>query len=171
MPILRIACPECKTGMKSTKPEGFTLGDAITCPKCGVMFAVEAPPPVRAAAPVAARPVAAAPAKPKVVADDDDDDRPKKKTKARVADDDDDDRPKKKAKARVTDDDEDDDDRPRKKKKSKKDGGGYRTSPIRFIVLGILVIVMLVMGYFLYMKKQRENEANSLAPVGVSKTF
>jgi hypothetical protein len=152
--ILRAVCPGCGAGLKCTDPAGFTAGEALTCPKCDTSFKVKATA-------VAARPVAAKPAarKPQVV-DDDEDDRPKKKAvKAAAADDDDDeddDRPRKK---RPRDDDEDDD-RPRKKKRKadRDEGGGYRNSPVRFIVLGILVTIMLVLAVLLYLKWQNEKQ-------------
>lgn len=137
MSIRRVECPECKAVLTSKNPAGFTVGQTLECPKCGTYFAVEASSPP----PVAARP------RPAAVVDDDDeeDDRPRKKVKVRA----------------VVDDDEDEDDRPRKKKKkraSDDEGGGYKNSPVRFIVLGILVIVMLVLGFMLYQKRERERE-------------
>lgn|GEM_PF-1488218 len=64
--------------------------------------------------------------------------------------DDDDDAPTKKKKKRRRDDDEDDDDG---KKKS------YKNSPMRFAVLGILVVVMGVLGFMLYQKRKSDKEA------------
>lgn len=67
-------------------------------------------------------------------------------------DDDYEDRPRKRR--RRNDDDEDDyDDRPLRKSQAV---GGYKTSPVRFVVLGILVVVMLVLAYMLYQKRERE---------------
>lgn len=165
MPILRAVCPGCGAGLKCTDPAGFAVGEAVTCPKCDTDFKV------KAAAPVAAKPVAAKPAvkKPQVV-DDDEDDRPKKKAvKAAAADDDeeeDDDRPRKKR--RREDDDEDEDDRPRKKKKRRRDDddeSGYRNSPVRYIVLGILVTIMLVLGALLFLKWQSEKQESGARAV------
>ena len=149
MPIERVTCPECRTTLKSTKPAGFAAGEALACPKCGTYFAAEA---VTAAKPVAAKPVAPSKAR-AVEVDDEDEDRPRKK----------------KAKVRaVEDDDEDLDEPPRKKgKKSKKrddDEGSYKTSPIRFVILGILIVIMLVLAVFLYLKWQREKEDNAAVP-------
>ena len=141
MPLNRIECPSCGAGLKSTA--GFAVGQKIRCPKCQVPFAVEEPadaaddvapppPPKPAARPPAApakKPVKAVAA----VADDNDDE---------------DDRPRKKK--RPARDDEDDD-RPRKKKK-----GGYKTSPVRFLILGVLLVALGVLGYMLYDKKQKE---------------
>ena len=62
---------------------------------------------------------------------------------------------RKKAKPPAVEDD-DDMERPKKKKKKGKksddDEGSYASSPVRFVVLGVLVVTMLVMGYFLYRK-------------------
>lgn len=68
---------------------------------------------------------------------------------------------------------DDEGDYPKKKKKKKRrddedgDGWSYRSSWIRYAVLGVLVVVMLVLGYFLIQKQrrdrqqERENAANS----------
>jgi phage FluMu protein Com len=138
MPILQVACPEC--GAKLSSRAGFTAGQTIKCPKCEDVFAL----------PAARR-------KPPVELEiDDEDERPTpKKKKPAVVEDDEDDEPRPlKKKKRVVDEDDDEDERPRKKKKGKKsDGeGDYASSPLRFIILGVLVIVMLVLGYFLYRK-------------------
>jgi len=60
---------------------------------------------------------------------------------------------RKKAKPPAVNDD-DDEERPKKKKKegTKASEGSYANSPVRFIVLGVLVVAMLVLGYFLYKK-------------------
>lgn len=77
---------------------------------------------------------------------------PAPKKKPVVLDEDEDERPAPKKKAVIVDD-EDEDERPRKKKKGKKAAeGGYANSPLRFVILGVLVVTMLVMGYFLYRK-------------------
>lgn len=39
MAITRVACPECRAGLKS--PTGFTVGQTVCCPKCETYFAVE----------------------------------------------------------------------------------------------------------------------------------
>ena len=160
MPILRAVCPECKAGMKSGSPAGFAEGQTIECPKCGTYFAVEE-------APAAKAPAAKPAAKPRPK-DDDEDDRPAKKKARR--DDDEDDRPAKKKARRDDDEDEDDDedDRPKKKKKGKKskDEKSYKSSPVRFIVLGVLVLIMLVGAFFLYQKWEKEKEeANKPVPI------
>lgn len=145
MPILRAVCPECKAGMKSGSPAGFAEGQTIECPKCGTYFAVEE-------APAAKAPAAKPAAKPRPK-DDDEDDRPAKK-KARRDDDE--------------DEDDDEDDRPKKKKKGKKskDEKSYKSSPVRFIVLGVLVLIMLVGAFFLYQKWEKEKEeANKPVPI------
>ena len=75
------------------------------------------------------------------------------------------------AKPQVIDDDEDE--RPKKKKKKRRDdddeGGGYKNSPVRFIVLGILILAMLVGGFFLVRKIMKERADNAaLHPAGAS---
>ncbi len=125
MSLLKIKCPECNAGLKSST--GFEVGQSVSCPKCETDFTVEEP----------------------------DDDMPapgKKPVKAAAADDEDDDEQprKKKKKARAADDDEDIEQR------------SYKNSPLRYAVLGVLVVVMLVLGYFLYDKKKKEREAAAL---------
>lgn len=60
--------------------------------------------------------------------------------------------------------DDEDEDRPRKKfqrrETSSSGWSNYKKSPVRFIVLGLLLAVMMVMGYMLYLKKQREQKQN-----------
>ena len=148
MSLLKIKCPECNAGLKSAS--GFTVGKTVCCPKCETYFEVEAPEEEEEAE-EAPKPKekpkskAAAPAK--------------KPVKAAVADDKDDD---------DDEDDEEEEEKPKKKKKKKKkkrgdDGeGSYKKSPVRFIILGILLIVMLVLGYFLY-KKRQEDAINTAA--------
>jgi hypothetical protein len=136
--------------LKCSDPAGFEVGEKIDCPKCETRFAVRAP----------ARPREEETEPPR-----------KKAVKASAAEDDEDDRPRKKKRRR--DDDEDDDDRPRKKKKRDRDEDErsgyqkYKSSPIRFIVLGVLVLIMLVLGFFLYLKwqKEKENASRPFAPL------
>ncbi len=156
MPIAKATCPEC--GAKLSSPDGFEIGEEVECPKCDTEFKVRAPKP--AASP-------AKPVKPKVV-DDDEDERPKPKAKKPVkrkpVDDEDED----------DDDDEDEDERPKKKKKGSRRGGGdeksYKSSPLRFIILGVLVLIMLVGGFFLVKKILADRAAAGLQPAGVSLT-
>ena len=82
------------------------------------------------------------------------------------------------AKPKVVDDDDDDEDyeEPRPKKKTKKDFRGddddeksYKNSPLRFLVLGVLVLIMLVGGFFLVRKILAERAANAgTQPAGIS---
>ncbi len=158
MPIMRAVCPECAAGMKNNSPAGFSVGQTIECPKCGTYFAVEAVPPAAKLLPAKPAPAKAVAAKPRP-ADDADEDRPKTKAKARRDEDEDDD-----------DEEDDDDDRPRKKSKkgknSRDEKGSYKKSPVRFIILGGLVVIMLVGAFFLYQKIQKEkDDANAPAPV------
>lgn len=129
MAVMRIECPECGAGLKS--PTGFAAGQTVSCPKCETSFTVEAP----------------------AYEEVDDEAAPLKKPVKAVA-------------SRV-DDDDDDDEKPRKKKKKKshdddddEDGGGksYKNSPLRFIVLGVLVLIMIGLGIALYVKKMGERE-------------
>jgi hypothetical protein len=145
VPITRATCPECRA--VATSADGFTAGEVVTCPKCGTYFDV---PAVKPAAAVPAKPLPAKPVMKKPAGEVEDveveDDRP---------------RPKKKA---LRDDDEDYDDRPKKRKKTGYQE--YKSSPVRFVVLGVLVVVMLVMAFFLYQKMQRDREnERSLVPV------
>jgi hypothetical protein len=158
VPIPRATCPECHATLSS--PNGFTLGQVIICPKCDTYFDVTAPKPVAAApAQPTAKPAAKKPAV--VVEDENDPPRPKKKAAVRVDEEDEDDRPRKKPRRR---DEDDEDNRPRSKKKKKSvESGSYRTSPIRFIILGILVLIMVILGVMLYLKKKAEQE-NSAQP-------
>jgi len=149
MDIPQVACPEC--GAKLSSKAGFTAGQRIKCPKCQNAFAV----------PAAKR-------KPVVLEEaEDDEPRPKKRKPApREEEDDEDDEPRpvrKKAK-RPADDEDDEDDRPRKKKKKDKKEGSYATSPLRFVILGVLVIVMLVLAYFLYRKFTAEDQDTPKPP-------
>jgi len=155
MPIAKATCPEC--GAKLSSPEGFDIGEEVECPKCETEFKVRAPKP--AAAP--AKPAA----KPKIVEDDDEEEeRPRSKSK-------------KPAPKPVDDDDEDDEDfedeRPKKKKKkgSRRDDEekSYKSSPIRFIILGVLVLITFVGGFFLVRKIMAERAAAAeVQPAGTS---
>ena len=139
MGLLKIKCPECNAGLKSAT--GFTPGQTVCCPKCETYFAVEEP------------------------AEDEDEDEPKAKTKTGKGKEKD--APAKKAvKAAVADDaddEEEEDEKPKKKKKKRAadddDERSYKKSPIRFVILGILVLVLIGLGVMLYLKKQREATA------------
>lgn len=140
MAINRIECPECGAGLKSAS--GFKAGQYVACPKCEVNFAVELP------------------ANDEDEAEDVEEVRPAKKKAKAVA-------------ARPADEDDDDDDRPKKKKKKKKgreddddddeSERSYKNSPIRFAILGVLVVVMIVLGVMLIIKKQNENKETANA--------
>ena len=74
-----------------------------------------------------------------------------------------------------TDDDDDDyETKPKKKKKkaSRRDDDdekSYKNSPLRFVILGVLVLIMLVGGFFLIRKIMAERAANAAVhPAGVS---
>lgn len=91
---------------------------------------------------------------------------------ARRRDDEEDDRPQaRRRRDRDEDDDfDDEDDRPRRTRRRDDDEDEptgwqrYKRSPVRFALLGVLVVVMLVLAYFLYQKKQRERAANAVGP-------
>lgn len=128
MAILKTRCPECNAGLKS--PTGFTVGQTVCCPKCETYFSVKEPEEER---------------------DDEEDETPKKGAKKTV-------------KASAADDDGDDGDSPKTKKKKRaydedeEPTRSYKNSPLRYAVLGILVVVMLVLGYMLYDKWKTERE-------------
>ena len=143
MPILKAHCPGCGAGLKCTDPAGFAPGEEIDCPKCGAHFAVAAPAKPAVARPVKARPV--------------EDDRPRKKLRPRPIDE---------------DEEEEDDRPPRRKRRDDDEETGwqrYKRSPVRFVILGVLVVVMLVLAFFLYRKIQRErqDQESGAAPVVV----
>ena len=151
MSLTRILCPDCGAGLASKA--GFVIGQPVTCPKCKTPFKVSAPfeevkddtpsPPTKAPA-EAKKTVRAVVA---VVEDDEDEDE------------DEDERPKKKKKKKRRDEDEDEDE----------EGSSYRNSWIRYTILGILVIVMLVLAYFLYEKwKPQKETAEVKAEEGAS---
>ena len=147
-----------------TLPEPAEVGDVVPCPKCEAYFTVpktKIVPMPGAAKAAPAKPVAAVVAKPKVVVEaeavDDDEDfvppPPKKKPVVVVEDDEDE------------EDEDEEEEKPKKKKKSGSGGGkkkkkkkkddekSFKNSPLRYAILGVLVLVMLVGGYFLYKKE------------------
>jgi uncharacterized Zn finger protein (UPF0148 family) len=78
---------------------------------------------------------------------------------------------KKPVKAAALDNDEDDDrddEAPKKKKRKRRDDDdedeparSYKNSPVRFVILGVLIVVMLVLGYMLYEKRKGERAMNA----------
>jgi hypothetical protein len=69
----------------------------------------------------------------------------------------------------MRDDEDDYDDRPRKKKRRRTDDEEtgwqkYKRSPVRFAVLGVLVVGMLVLAYFLYQKLERQGRRDAARP-------
>lgn len=131
MALNRVACPECGAGLKSAS--GFEPGQSVCCPKCETYFVVEQPEEAdEAEEPKKGKPAAA---------------------KAAVGG-----KKPLKASAAPAEDDADED-QPRKKKKKNADDEewSYKNSWIRYAVLGVLLVVMGVLGYMLYDKKQREN--------------
>jgi uncharacterized Zn finger protein (UPF0148 family) len=130
VPLMRITCPECGAGLKSSA--GFKVGQTITCPKCETEFEVEqpAPEPVRPSKKAAPSAALKKPARPVVAAvedDEDEDDRPRKKKK-------------------------------KKKRDEEAEEWSYKNSWIRYAVLGVLLVILGVLAYMLYQKQQREKE-------------
>jgi hypothetical protein len=140
MALNRIPCPECGAGLKS--PSGFKVGQNVCCPKCETYFTVEEPPEedeVEENEIPKKKQASSSSSKSKTAG--------KKPLRAAGVRDDDD------------EDDDEDEDQPKKKKKKRRDDSerSYQSSPLRFAILGVLVVVMLVLGYFYYdkIKKQR----------------
>lgn len=131
MSLTRITCPECGVGLKS--PTGFTVGETVHCKKCETYFAVEEPGDEAADAdrPQKARPAAPTPGKAGT---------------------------KKPLRAAADDEDENDAPKARKKKRADDTEKSYKTSPLRFVILGGLLVVLGVLGFMLYQKKQKEKE-------------
>ena len=163
MALTRIVCPECSAGLKSQS--GFEVGETVCCPKCETYFSVEEPEaveeeelPKKKASGAEASPKKKAVAAAVSDEDDDEDEKPQPKKKkavhATVSDDD--------------DEDDEDDEKPRSKKKKKKkrsdddeDERSYKNSPLRYAVLGVLVVTMLVLGVFLIRKQMKEHADNA----------
>jgi hypothetical protein len=143
--LTRTTCPECGAGLKSAA--GFNPGQAVRCPKCSTAFTVPAPDFEEVGG---------------------DDPAPRKGPPARAARDEDDDRPRRRRPRddEDEDDDDDDDDRPRRKGKKK---GGYKNSPLRYAVLGALLVILGVLAFLLYQKKMREREDAAAAHTWASR--
>jgi hypothetical protein len=164
VPINRVVCPECGAGLKSAA--GFKVGQTIACPKCETYFQVPAaeedePPSAARTTPLSKTKSLKPGAKPTARTAPLETEKQKtgKTTKVLAA----------KAKG---DEDDEDEDRPKKKKKGKKkrrddeeDGFKYSKSWIRVAVLGVLLIVLGVLSYMLYAKKQKEKEDNKTTEV------
>ncbi|MCE9560519.1 MAG: caspase family protein [Planctomycetes bacterium] len=136
MVIPKTNCPKCNVRFSS--PKGFTVGQAIKCPKCGTNFAVassvatvpqHATPTRRAAATVGTPPQrktpAPAPAQPALLSLDDDEPTPAKR------------------------------------------------SPIRFILLGVVFVLIAAAGFFVMTKdshdpKQTASDDHSTDPHGTN---
>lgn len=154
MALKRIPCPECGAGLKSTS--GFTVGQTVCCPKCETYFKVEEPDEENNDVEENERPrqgkSTASSSKLKISSG-------KKPAKTATIDDDDDD-----------EEDDDEEDQPRGKKKKKKrrhnddddEERSYKNSPLRYAILGILLTVFLVLGFFL-VQKYRKNHAEDTA--------
>jgi len=131
MPLTRVVCPSCQAGLKSAA--GFKPRQKLRCPKCQGIVTVPAPVVE--------------------VLDDEMEDKapppPKPSAKSSIK--------KIPVAANLEDDDEEQEDRPVRKKKKKK-GGSYKSSPIRFVILGVLFVVLGVMGYMLFLKKATDKE-------------
>ncbi|MBP3960508.1 hypothetical protein J8F10_35230 [Gemmata sp. G18] len=142
MGLLKIKCPECNAGLKSAA--GFTVGQTVCCPKCETYFAVEEPEAKFEE--VITKPATG-------------------KSAGTTAG-------KKAVRAAAVDDDDEEDEKPRKKKRKRDDDDdeegehSYKNSPIRFVILGVLIVVMLVLAYFLYDKKRKENKDSEVTTKG-----
>ena len=138
MSLTRIPCPACAAWL--TSKAGFAVGQSVKCPKCNESFDVPAPFEVVAEdepppAPRAKKPIRAVAA----VADDEDDEEAPEE----------DERPKKAKKKKKKSRDQDDEDEPE---------WSYKTSWIRFAILGVLVVVMIVLGILLIKKWTKQDE-------------
>lgn len=65
----------------------------------------------------------------------------------------------------------DEDERPKKKKKKKagdedEDEWSYKNSWIRYAILGVLLVVLAVLGYMLYKKRQADAQAAAFPAAG-----
>ncbi|MCE9565244.1 MAG: hypothetical protein K8U57_24695 [Planctomycetes bacterium] len=109
---------------------GFKLGKTVECTKCGAEFEVEEPAEEEVEEPKKGK------AAPSTVAK-----KPVKAVGEDEAGEDEEERPKKKKK---------------KKKRDEEQEWSYRNSWIRYAILTVLLIVMCVLGYMLYLKRERE---------------
>jgi uncharacterized Zn finger protein (UPF0148 family) len=135
--LLKTRCPECSAPLKSSS--GFTVGQTVCCPKCETYFAVEEPEKEKDESEEDEAPKATAKSKAN--------DAPAKKPlKVAAADEDDgDEKPKKKRKKPAYDEDEE----PKR---------SYKNSPLRYAILGVLLVIMCVLGYMLIEKRKKERE-------------
>jgi DNA-directed RNA polymerase subunit M/transcription elongation factor TFIIS len=148
MLLHQITCPKC--GASLTSKAGVPEGRQLNCPKCQSRFTAEAPP-VEA----------------EIVEDEvDEAPRPSKKltsAKRRSRDDE----PKALRRREPADDDEEPDERPRKRKKNREaEKGTYQKLKgnvwVRVVTLTVLLAILAVLGYMLYQKIQRDNEARDI---------
>lgn len=143
MVITRVECPSCGAVLRSTSPQGFVPSTPVSCPKCKQWFAATAPAPPSSSPSRRVR--------------DEDGPPSRKRTRPRRDDDDDDydDRPRKKS-------------RKGKKKKTKDVVESYKMSPVRAIVIAVLIAVLGIMAFMLKKKwdkdaeTAKENQALSL---------
>jgi hypothetical protein len=134
--LLKLYCPECNAKLKSST--GFTVGETVSCPKCETEFTVRKP------------------------ADEDEEtEEPKKGTAAKGKDVPTGTKP---GRAIASSDGDEEDEKPKKKKKKPaydeddEPVRSYKNSPLRYAILGILVLTMLVLGFFLVRKIRNERE-------------
>lgn len=144
MALLKVNCPECGAGLKSAR--GFNPGQAVRCPKCEAQFRVED-------------------FEERDEAEAEEEESPKRiSTKAKGKD-----NPtgKKPVKAVTVEDEgdekegeEDEEEVPKKKKKKKrrpdKPTRSYKNSPLRFAILGVLLVVLVGLAVLLFTQKNRE---------------
>jgi hypothetical protein len=145
MLLHQITCPKC--GASLTSKAGVPEGRQLNCPKCQSRFTAGAPP---VEAEIVEDEVAEAPPQRKKLSSPE---RRNGEDEPRAA------RPK-----RPVDDDEEPDERPRqRKKKREQEKGTYQKLKgnvwVRVVTLTVLLAIMAVLGYMLYLKIQRDNDA------------
>jgi len=145
MLLHQITCPKC--GASLTSKTGVPEGRQLNCPKCQSRFTAEAPP---VEAEVVEDEVDEAPRQPKK--------RPSTERRTRDA------KPRTARGKQPVEDDEEPEERPRRRKKKREpEKGTYQKLKgnvwVRVVTLTVLLSIMAVLGYMLYQKIQRDNEA------------
>jgi uncharacterized Zn finger protein (UPF0148 family) len=148
MLLHQITCPKC--GASLTSKAGVPEGRQLNCPKCQSRFTAEAPP-VEA----------------EIVEDEVDEAPPQRKKPSSAEQRNREDEPQAARRRRPVVDDEEPEERPRqRKKKREQEKGAYQKLKgnvwVRVVTLTVLLAIMAVLGYMLYLKIQRDNEAREL---------
>ena len=144
MLLHQITCPKC--GASLTSKAGVPEGRQLNCPKCQNRFAAEAPP-------VEAE-----------IVDEVDEAALRRKTSSSTERRNRQDEARTPCRRRPLDDDEEPEERPHKrKKKREQEKGTYQKLKgniwVRVVTLTVLLSIMAVLGYMLYQKIQRDNDA------------